>query len=168
LIVRILKGSRGTQIGKSRIIYGGRIKMAKSTYRDAMVILQIGQLWTTSGASKAFNWLWSDQFIPDYAAFVEKYPRGSEGWHNAFLLLKHYETIGALWKHGLIYEELLFDTWGSPSCGTGSRDSFLARGKEPASPVMARTLKQWQRAEAMIAGEGNIRRSRKERVRRRS
>jgi hypothetical protein len=55
------------------------------------------------------NWLWSDQFISDYAEFVKKYPLGSKENIKASKICGHYETIGTLWKHGLINQDLLFD-----------------------------------------------------------
>jgi len=55
------------------------------------------------------SWLWSDEFTPDYAEFVKKFPAGSEGFAHAFTIFDWYETIGTLYKHGLINEELLFD-----------------------------------------------------------
>lgn len=53
--------------------------------------------------------MWSDQFVPDYAEFVEKYPPGSEGFANASSICSWFETIGTLYKQGLFNEELLFD-----------------------------------------------------------
>jgi hypothetical protein len=55
------------------------------------------------------NWLWSDQFIPDRAEFVKKHPFGSDGNLKAAKICGCYETVGALWKHGLINKDLLFD-----------------------------------------------------------
>jgi hypothetical protein len=83
--------------------------MAKPTYEDATLMLQLAQWGAASGGDEAGNWVWSDQFIPDYAEFVEKYPPGSEGFANASKILNWFETIGTLYKHGLFNEELLFD-----------------------------------------------------------
>jgi len=41
--------------------------MAKPNYQDATLMLQIAQWWATSGQNEAMNWMWSDQFIADYA-----------------------------------------------------------------------------------------------------
>jgi hypothetical protein len=83
--------------------------MAKPTYQDATLMLQLTQWAAAEGVSEAVNWMWSDQFVPDYAEFVEKYPPGSEGFANASKICKWYETIGTLYKNGLFNEELLFD-----------------------------------------------------------
>lgn len=83
--------------------------MAKPTYQDASLMLQLAQWGAVSGLSEAINWLWSDQFIPDYAEFVKKYPLGSEGSLNATKVCGYFETLATLWKHGLLNEELVFD-----------------------------------------------------------
>lgn len=83
--------------------------MTQPTQQDATLLLQISQLAATNGISEASNFMWSDKFIPEYDKFNQKYPPGS---HESGLVRKiavHYETIGTLWKHGLINEDLLFD-----------------------------------------------------------
>lgn len=83
--------------------------MAIPMYDDANVVLQLSQIAATSGLSDAMNWMWSDQFMSDYAEFVEKYPVGSEEYGRINSICGWYETIGTLYKHGLINEDLLFD-----------------------------------------------------------
>ena len=72
-------------------------------------MLQLAQWGAVTGLAEATNWLWSDQFIPDYAEFVNKYPFGSEGTLNAAKVCGYFETLATLWKHDLLNEELLFD-----------------------------------------------------------
>lgn len=83
--------------------------MTKPNYQDATLMLQLAQWWTASGLSEAMNWMWSDQFVSDYAEFVKKYPPGSEGFANTSKICGVFETIGTLYKHELFNEELLFD-----------------------------------------------------------
>jgi len=83
--------------------------MAIPTYEDAALMVQLAQWRSASGADEALNWMWSDQFIPDYTDFVLKYPPGSEGFANAAKIGGWFETVGTLYKHGLFNEELLFD-----------------------------------------------------------
>ena len=83
--------------------------MAKPTYQDATLMLQLAQWGSALGLSEAMSWMWSDQFLPDYAEFVEKYPPGNEGYTKASKICGWYETIGTLYKQGLFNEELLFD-----------------------------------------------------------
>ena len=86
--------------------------MGEPTYQDATLLVQLAQWWSASGLAEAMNWLWSDEFIPDYAEFVEKYPPGSEGFGNAVKICVWNETVGTLYKHGLFNEQLLFDWLG--------------------------------------------------------
>jgi hypothetical protein len=72
-------------------------------------MLQLAQWWSASGVVDATNWLFSDEFVPDYGEFVKKYPPGSEGYGNATKICAWFETIGTLHKHGLFNEALLFD-----------------------------------------------------------
>jgi hypothetical protein len=83
--------------------------MAKPTYQDATLMLQVAQWGASVGVQEAGNWLWSDQFIPDYTEFVKKYPPGSEGNLKATKVCSFFETLGTLYKHGLLNEDLLFD-----------------------------------------------------------
>jgi hypothetical protein len=83
--------------------------MVKPTYQDATLMIQIAQWGAVSGTMDAMNWLWSDQFVPDYKEFVEKHPPGSEGFAEANKICGWFETIGTLYKRGLFNEELLFD-----------------------------------------------------------
>ena len=83
--------------------------MTKPNYQDATLMLQLAQWGAALGLNEAMNWMWSDQFVPDYAEFVKKYPRGSEGFAITSKICSVFETIGTLYKHGLFNEELLFD-----------------------------------------------------------
>ena len=83
--------------------------MAKPTYQDATLMLQLAQLNAALGVQAAMNWVFSDSFVADYAEFVENYPAGSEGFLNVSTVCNWFETIGTLYKQGLFNEELLFD-----------------------------------------------------------
>jgi len=83
--------------------------MAIPTYDDAALMVRLVQWGSVSGGDEAGSWMWSDEFTPDYAEFVKKFPAGSEGFAKAFKVLQWYETVGTLYKHGLFNEELLFD-----------------------------------------------------------
>ena len=83
--------------------------MAIPTYDDAALMVRLAQWGSVSGGDEAGSWMWSDEFTPDYAEFVKKFPAGSEGFAKAFKILQWFETVGTLYKHGLFNEELLFD-----------------------------------------------------------
>jgi hypothetical protein len=80
-------------------------QMAKPTHEDAVVMLQLVHSWPV----EASDWIWSDEFTPDYAEYSASNPDGGPAFANVRAILNWYETIGTLHKHGLISEELLFD-----------------------------------------------------------
>src|SRR5579884_2003198 len=83
--------------------------MTKPTYQDASLVVRLAQWHTSCDLPAALSWLWSDGFLPDYAAFTQQHPAGSEGDRKATLICEYFETVGVLHKHGLVNEELLFD-----------------------------------------------------------
>lgn len=83
--------------------------MAKPTYRDATLMLQLAQWQATLNLEEALNWMWSDQFVADFEEFVKKYPWGSEESGRVRKICGVFEMLGTLHKHGLLSEDLLFD-----------------------------------------------------------
>lgn len=83
--------------------------MSQPTQHDADLLLRLAQLHAQLGLNDAMNWLWSDEFILEYENFVQKYPRGSAEYGRAGKIGGYFETVGSLWKHGLVNEDLLFD-----------------------------------------------------------
>ena len=58
---------------------------------------------------QARGFIWSESFISDPKEFFDKYPPGTDEWNYVGGVAAWYETIGTLWKHGLLDEDLLFD-----------------------------------------------------------
>ncbi|MDP9238760.1 MAG: hypothetical protein M3P30_15410 [Chloroflexota bacterium] len=112
-----------------------RATTPKPTFQDAQIMLQIAQLSAANGVPAAMNWLWSDDFNPDYAEFIKVHPHGSEVYGKARLIAVHYETIGTLWKNKLINEDLLFD-WLSLT-GVWDRLRSLILGERKAFRIRA-------------------------------
>jgi hypothetical protein len=83
--------------------------MDKPTYEDATLLIQLSQFAVSSGAQEAISWMWSHEFVPEHTEFLEKYPPGSEGHLKAYSICSYFETIGTLYRHGLLNETLLFD-----------------------------------------------------------
>jgi hypothetical protein len=83
--------------------------MAKPTQEDAKIILELAKMGMRPDLTDAFAWLLAEPPPADYDRFKEKYPAGSREHRWADQLCAYFETVGALWKHGLINEELLFD-----------------------------------------------------------
>jgi hypothetical protein len=78
--------------------------VSRPTYEDADVMLRLVAAWPV----EATDWIWSDEFIADHAEFTERYPAGEES-SRVRGVLNWYETIGTLYKYGLINKDLLFD-----------------------------------------------------------
>jgi len=85
--------------------------------------------------------MFSDEFTPDYAEFLKKYPAGSEGWAKAFKILGWYETVGILHKHGLINDDLLFD-W---MAANDAWDRMKGIGSRPETRQCGRTSRRWRK-----------------------
>jgi hypothetical protein len=83
--------------------------MAEATREDAQLVVQLAELGTRLVHPQARGWIWSDEFVADADEFYEKYPPGSVEFDYVSGMAAWYETIGTLWKHGLVNEELLFD-----------------------------------------------------------
>jgi hypothetical protein len=83
--------------------------MSEATRDDAQLVVQLAQLGTQMVPPEARGWIWSDNFVSDPDEFREKHPPGSREFGYVNAVATWHETIGTLWKHGLINEELLFD-----------------------------------------------------------
>jgi hypothetical protein len=79
--------------------------MAKPSYEDADIMLRLAQTWPTESS----NWIWSDEFNPDYRDFRASNREGGHGPAHVHAVLNWFETIGTLYKYELINEDLLFD-----------------------------------------------------------
>ncbi len=80
-----------------------------ATKEDAQLVVQLAQLGTQMADPNARGFIWGPSFISDAKEFFEKHPPGSAEWNYVGGVAAWYETIGTLWKHDLISEELLFD-----------------------------------------------------------
>jgi hypothetical protein len=83
--------------------------MADPTHEDAQLVVQLAELGTQLAPARARGWIWSDDFVSDPDEFWEKFPPGSQEFDYVNGVATWYETIGTLWKHDLLNEQLLFD-----------------------------------------------------------
>ena len=77
--------------------------------QDATIVLQLARWTTELGMTEALSFLWADDFPTTFQAFRSAHPAGSRGEEQFLTICRFYETVGTLWKHGLINERLLFD-----------------------------------------------------------
>jgi len=121
--------------------------MPKPTHDDAMLMVELAHLYAAQGASTAAGWIHSDAFIPDHQQFYAQYPPGSPEAVKLDNVLGWYETIGTLYKHGLINEDLVFD-WLAVNV-TWERVKGIVKGQQTAvDPAL------YENFEAMAAARG--------------
>jgi len=83
--------------------------MSAPTHNDAIVLLKLYELSGTAELARAWKFIYSDEFVNDYAAFQKNYPPPSEEQDLVFSFAAYFELMGTLWKHKLINEAVLFD-----------------------------------------------------------
>jgi hypothetical protein len=118
--------------------------MAEPTREDAQLVVQLATLFAQSGARAATSWIWSDEFVSDHEEFKAKYPPGSEGFDRITMAAGFYETIGTLWKHQLINQELLFDWLAMEPIWNRMKPVLLGMREEMGEPRL------WENFEAMV------------------
>lgn len=121
--------------------------MAGPTHQDALVLLELMQTSAIRGMPDPLGWLSSPEYDAAYASFRRKYPPGTEMYEVAMRIVQHFDTLGVLWKHGLVQEDLAFDS--APVDGVWERIQGFVMGvrEELRSPMygahfemMARTV----------------------------
>lgn len=117
--------------------------MAKPTHDDATLMLQLAQMLTAPNVQEALDFAWSDEFKRDPQAIH----RGTPESRKLQAVLGTYETIGTLYKHHLINEDLLFDWLAANMVWDRVRDYALARRKESGSDAL------WENFELMAKAD---------------
>jgi len=85
--------------------------MSSPSRDDARTLLQLMQVYLSEPFRKARqHW----RTVPDGLTFEEllaKYPMGSDEFMDIEAMIVFWDTIGCLLKHGLLSEELIFDSF---------------------------------------------------------
>ena len=122
-------------------------------------MMRLAEWQTTCGLPEALDWLWVDHSITDYPRFVIDHPPGSDGDRRASLICAYFDTVGALYKHGLVNEQLLFDWLAGRGAGPRSvyRHSDITRIRPYCMDAAAMSLQQhgWG-SHALRAGSGHV------------
>ena len=121
----------------------------RPNHEDARLLIELARWSTESGMAEAIAFLLSEDFSPSFPAFRARHPLGSDG-HNRFLAIcRYYETVGVLWKHGLLNEALLFD-WLAISVVWDRVEEIVAGHREErANPFL------WRNFEAAAIAQAN-------------
>jgi Domain of unknown function (DUF4760) len=80
-----------------------------ATREDAQLMVQLAQLFVTSGGPEASGWMWSDDFVSDPEEFKQNFPFGSPEARHLNAIASFNETVATLTKRGLLDEELVLD-----------------------------------------------------------
>ena len=107
---------------------------------DLQILLRIMEIYLSDPMRKARSF-W--RTIPDgltLEELLERYPRGSEEFELFGSMMVFWETIGSLMKHGLLNEELAFDTFLDAPPWKKVEAAFVAMRKEPGKAVEAENL----------------------------
>ena len=78
---------------------------------DLEILLRIMEIYLSDPVRRARAFM---RTVPEGLTFdelVERYPRGGEDYELFSNMMIFWETIGSLMKHGLLNEELAFDTF---------------------------------------------------------
>jgi hypothetical protein len=83
--------------------------MSNPTHQDAMVYLQYLTYQASIDYKAASDFVWSDDFPQTFEAYQSKINPGSPEQKKLALFSHVHETLGVIYKHGLIHPALLFD-----------------------------------------------------------
>ena len=86
--------------------------MKRPTRADAQLLLQLFEMLNTPQSAEARAWFLKEFSAKDYQEFKSKYPVGSKEWESVGQVLAPLEMAGVLISHGLLNENLYFDSSG--------------------------------------------------------
>jgi hypothetical protein len=86
-------------------------KNGKPDKNDAHLLVELYNAQATHNVQDAMGFVFSNENPDNFEAFRAKYPRGSSSSQERLLYkaLGFFETVGTLYRNGLINEDLLFD-----------------------------------------------------------
>lgn len=108
ICVASLAASAQSPAGAAKAIHRAKAPSAA----DASTLLTLMQITVSEPMVKARRFVKAD--IPagmTLAEFEARFPRGSEGYENFFMVAAFWETVGSLMRKGLVNEDLAFDTF---------------------------------------------------------
>ncbi len=92
-----------------------KIAKRKSTVQEGEILLRLNEL---QQSERIFNgWAFSQMGFKakSWKEFLKRYPQGSERFDQFYAIGHFFEVAGVLVKHGILSEDLFFDTfWFEP------------------------------------------------------
>lgn len=116
-----------------------------ATHEDAVLMVQLAQLYAQMDGMEAAGFVWSDDLPGTYEEFKAKCPPTSAESGYVRTVAAFNETVATLWKHELIDEALLTD-WLAIH-GTWERMKAILLGMREASGEP----RLWENFEALAA-----------------
>jgi hypothetical protein len=103
--------------------------MSRPSKDDADIILKLAELSALMEVGAGSELIWRADFSPD------TYPPGTHEHTSILQLMRWMETIGTLYRNGLVHEDLLFDWLGVSSTWDKVKPLALSI-REHSSPAM--------------------------------
>ncbi len=123
--------------------------MGMATHDDANLVTRLAELYFLGRIDEASNFAWSDRFVSSYGGFVKKYPPGTEEFRKLVGLCGWFETVGTLYKHGLLNHDLLFDWLAVAQTWDRVKGFALGMRKDRKVPRL------WENFELMAKAQGD-------------
>jgi hypothetical protein len=82
--------------------------MSKPTHEDGLMLLKIKSWGHSIGFLEARRFVWSDEFPLELAEYEQKI-QGKPEEELVEVYIEVLETVGGLFKHGLLHPDLIFD-----------------------------------------------------------
>ncbi|MDA4137454.1 MAG: hypothetical protein OK449_10720 [Thaumarchaeota archaeon] len=86
--------------------------MKKATTKDAEILLKLYDMLSTPQMQESMTWFAKEFSAKDYKEFKSKYPIGSDALMHVGRVLGSFEMAGVLISHGVLNENLYFDSSG--------------------------------------------------------
>jgi len=128
--------------------------MSGASQQDAMVLLELGRISAIRGMPSPLSWLSGAEFDREYSSFRRKFPPGTDMYDTAMTIVQHFDTLGVLWKHGLVNEDLAYD-WAPVELVWERLHSFVIGVREELhAPTFGAHFEMMARAEVGIEAVG--------------
>ena len=111
-------------------------EMGEPTHEDANTMLRLAELWFLGKLDDASAFTRSKDYRSTFAAFVKKYPPGTDQYRKVVGLCSWFETVGTLVKHGLLNQELLYDWLSVDSTWERVKGFALGMRKDAKVPAL--------------------------------
>jgi len=125
--------------------------LKRATTKDAEILLKMFDTIGTPQMQESMMWFTKEFSAKDFAEFKSKYPMGSDGNMHVSRVLGSLEIAGVLISHGLLNENLYFDSSAIEFMWT-KLEKIIPGWQKEAGPALwenavwlAKRQKQWKK-----------------------